>query len=56
MKECNSLISKLKKTELLCKPRQAYNIIEADNMGCGIITVTPELIAKLLISIKISEL
>ena len=47
MQKCNSLMSKLKKTELLwASPRQAYNIIEADNAGCGIITVTPELMAK----------
>ena len=34
-------------TELLwASPRQALNIIEAEEVGCGIITVTPELLSK----------
>ena len=36
-----------KTTELLwASPREAYNYIEASNMGCDIITMTPDLIKK----------
>ena len=48
MKNSKSIISsKLSMTELLwASPRQALNIIEAEEVGCGIITVTPELLSK----------
>ena len=39
--------SKLFKTELLwASPRQALNILEAEEVGCDIITITPELLYK----------
>mgnify|MGYP001206901040 FL=1 len=47
MKECVNITSKLPNTHLLwASPRQAFNIIEANNIGCGIITITPELLSK----------
>ena len=47
MKECVNLTSNLTNTHLLwASPRQAFNIIEANNVGCGIITITPELLSK----------
>ena len=40
--------SGLPKCEVIwASPREAYNIIEASNSGCHIITVTPELIKKM---------
>lgn len=48
MKNSKDIISsKLFKTELLwASPRQALNILEAEEVGCDIITVTPELLYK----------
>ena len=48
MKNSKLIISsKLSMTELLwASPRQALNIIEAEEVGCGIITITPELLNK----------
>ena len=47
MKECVNITSTLPNTHLLwASPRQAFNIIEANNIGCGIITITPELLSK----------
>ena len=47
MKECVNIVSNLSNTHLLwASPRQAFNIIEANNIGCGIITITPELLVK----------
>ena len=41
------IMSKLNKTELLwASPRQALNILEANDTGCDIITVTPDLLKK----------
>lgn len=48
MKKSKKIItSKLNKTELLwASPRQALNILEANDIGCDIITVTPDLLKK----------
>lgn len=48
MKDSKKIImSKLNKTELLwASPRQALNILEANDLGCDIITVTPDLLKK----------
>lgn len=48
MKNSKDIISsKLFKTELLwASPRQALNILEAEEVGCDIITVTPDLLYK----------
>lgn len=47
MKESLEILKPLPKAELLwASPREALNIIQADAMGCHIITVTPDLLAK----------
>jgi len=48
MRSCKSIISKkLTKTDLLwASPRQALNIIEAEEVGCDIITITQDLLNK----------
>lgn len=48
MKNSKDIISsKLLKTELLwASPRQVLNILEAEDVGCDIITITPELLYK----------
>ena len=47
MIESRELLKPLPKAELLwASPREALNIIQADAIGCDIITVTPELLAK----------
>ena len=48
MSNCKSLISaRLSKTDLLwASPRQALNIIEAEQVGCDIITITQDLLNK----------
>lgn len=47
MKECLNVIKPLPKVELLwASPREALNIIQAEQMGCHIITVTPDVLAK----------
>ena len=47
MKESLELLKPLPKAELLwASPREALNILQADAMGCHIITVTPDLLAK----------
>ena len=41
------ILKSVRKTELLwASPREALNIIQANAIGCHIITVTPELLAK----------
>jgi len=41
------ILKSLPKAELLwASPREALNILQADQMGCHIITVTPDLLAK----------
>jgi transaldolase len=43
----NIITSQLNKTELLwASPRQALNILEAEEVGCDIITITSELLNK----------
>jgi transaldolase len=48
MKNSKDIISsKLLKTELLwASPRQVLNILDAEDVGCDIITITPELLYK----------
>ena len=47
MIESRGILENLPKAELLwASPREALNIIQADAIGCDIITVTPELLAK----------
>ena len=48
MKECKALLKDCPKAELLwASPRELLNIFHANESGCGIITVTPGLLAKL---------
>ena len=47
MKQALEILKPLPKAELLwASPREALNIIQAEQMGCHIITVTPDLLAK----------
>lgn len=47
MVEAKSILQKLPKAELLwASPREVLNIVQADRIGCDIITVTPDLLAK----------
>jgi transaldolase len=47
MKRALEILKPLPKAELLwASPREALNIIQADAMGCHIITVTPDLLVK----------
>ncbi len=47
MKESLEVLKPLPKAELLwASPREALNILQAEAMGCHIITVTPDLLAK----------
>jgi len=47
MKESLKLIKHLPAAELLwASPREVFNLIQAEEMGCHIITITPELLAK----------
>ena len=48
MRNCLDIIKSLNRTELLwASPRELLNIIQADDIGCHIITATPEVIGKL---------
>jgi len=48
MTECREILTSRPKAELLwASPRELLNIIQADAMGCHIITVTNDLLAKL---------
>ena len=48
MSDCLDIIKHLPKAELLwASPREFLNIIQANEIGCHIITATPEVIAKL---------
>jgi transaldolase len=48
MTECLDILSDRPKAELLwASPREVLNIIQADQMGCHIITVTNDLLNKL---------
>lgn len=53
MKEALKICAAKRKTELLwASPREVLNIYQADEIGCHIITVTPELIKKLALKDK----
>jgi transaldolase len=48
MKECKAILGKYPGVELLwASPRELLNIFQADEMGCDIITVTPDILKKL---------
>jgi transaldolase len=48
MKECLALVKTNPKAELLwASPREVFNLYQADEMGCHIITMLPELISKI---------
>ncbi|TAN59776.1 transaldolase [bacterium] len=48
MRECHSLLKSFKNAELLwASPRELLNIFQAEGAGCDIITVPPEILAKL---------
>ena len=48
MKRAVRTISDLASCELIwASPRQVFNAVQADAVGCHIITMTPDLIAKL---------
>ncbi len=47
MREAKAMLTHLPKAELLwASPREVINIVQADQIGCDIITVTPDLLAK----------
>jgi transaldolase len=47
MKQSLDILRPLPAAELLwASPREALNIVQAAEMGCHVITVTPELLAK----------
>ena len=48
MKECAETLSVKPKAKLLwASPRELLNIFHAEQAGCGIITVSPDVLAKL---------
>ena len=48
MKACRALLAGLPKVELLwASPREVLNLVHAEDAGCGIITMTNDLIAKI---------
>jgi len=48
MRDCVDFLKDLPKAELLwASPRELLNIIQADEVGCHIITATPDVLAKL---------
>lgn len=48
MRDCVELLKDLPKAELLwASPRELLNIIQADEVGCHIITATPDVLGKL---------
>src|SRR5262245_1968557 len=48
MRKCKELLASRPKAELMwASPRELLNIFQADEVGCGIITVTNDVIAKL---------
>ena len=48
MRECIDILKDLPKAELLwASPRELLNIIQADEVGCHIITATPGVLGKL---------
>lgn len=48
MKECRTILNDFENTELLwASPRELLNIFQAEEIGCDIITVTNDILAKL---------
>jgi transaldolase len=48
MRECVKILKNLPKAELLwASPRELLNIVQADEVGCHIITATPDVLGKL---------
>ena len=48
MRECVEILKDLPKAELLwASPREVLNVIQADEVGCHIITATPSILGKL---------
>ena len=48
MRECLDLIADAPNIELLwASPREILNLVQAENIGCHIITMTNDLIAKI---------
>ena len=48
MQECKKLLAGLPKAELLwASPREVLNLVQADQVGCDIITITPDILAKI---------
>jgi len=48
MRDCVEILKDLPKAELLwASPRELLNIIQADEVGCHIITATPDVLGKL---------
>ncbi|WP_368744497.1 transaldolase [Desertibaculum subflavum] len=48
MVECKRLLVGLPKAELLwASPREVLNLVQADQIGCDIITITPDILAKI---------
>ena len=48
MRDCLEILKDLPKAELLwASPRELLNIIQADEVGCHIITATPDVLEKL---------
>ena len=48
MRECGTVLATFPVAELLwASPRELLNIVQADEIGCDIITVTPDLLKKL---------
>ena len=49
MHKCAETLSVKPKAKLLwASPREVLNIFHAEQTGCGIITVTPDILAKLI--------
>jgi transaldolase len=48
MRECKNILASWPKAELLwASPRELFNVFQADDVGCDIITVSHELLTKL---------
>ncbi len=47
MRQAKALLAGLPKAELLwASPREVLNLVQADEIGCDIITITPDILAK----------
>ena len=48
MKQCLNMMKSNKLSELIwASPRELLNIFQADEIGCHVITVTPEILSKI---------